>query len=322
MSRLTAVAKIDAWQRRHAPAALPVALAKKFREDSASSLAALIAYYAFFSLFPLLLVFVSVLGFVLQRDPSLREDVLHTALAQIPVVGAQIRDQLHPLSGSGVALVVGLAGTLWAGLAVTVAVSHAFATIWDVPRVEQPSGLTARVRGVALLVVLAAAFIGSSAAAGLAAGGGIDPAGERAAAVAISLAADTGFFLALFALLTPRPWRIRDLLPGVVVAGLGWLALQSLGGWYVDHTVAGASSTYGTFALVIGLLSWLWVGSQVLLVAAEANVVLRRRLWPRSLSGTLEPADRVALERLAETMIADPRERIAVSFDESGRGPG
>jgi membrane protein len=319
MLPLTVVAKIDAWQRRHVAAAVPVAVAKKFREDGASSLAALIAYYAFFSLFPLLLVFVSVLGFVLQGDPSLRDDVLHTALSQIPVVGAEVRDQVHPLSGSGVALAVGVAGALWAGLAVTVAVSRAFAAIWDVPRVEQPSGLTARVRGLAALVVLAAVLIGSSAAAGLAAGGGIDPAGERAAAVAISLAANTGFFLALFALLTPRPWRVRDLLPGVVLAGLGWLALQSVGGWYVDHTVAGASSTYGTFALVIGLLSWLWVGSQLLLVAAEANVVVRRRLWPRSLSGTLEPADRVALERLAQTMIADPRERIAVSFDDSRR---
>ena len=103
----------------------------------------------------------------------------------------------------------------------------------------------------------------------------------------------------------------------MVLAGLGWLVLQSVGGWYVDRTLAGASSSYGTFALVIGLLSWLWVGSQLLLVAAEANVVLRRRLWPRSLSGSLEPADRVALKRLAETMIADPRERLAVSFDEA-----
>jgi YihY family inner membrane protein len=319
MLRLTVIAKIDAWQRRHAAAALPVAVAKKFSEDSASSLAALIAYYAFFSLFPLLLVLVSVLGFVLHGDPSLRDDVLHTALSQIPVVGGQLRDQIHPLAGSGVALAVGLAGTLWAGLAVSLAVSGAFTAISDVPRVEQPSGLKARVRGIAVLVVLAATLTGSSAAAGLAASGGIGPAGERAAAVVISFATDIGFLLALFALLTPRPWRIRDLLPGVGLAGLGWLVLQSAGGWYVDRTVAGASSTYGSFALVIGLLSWLWLGSQLLVVAAEANVVLRRRLWPRSLSGSPEPADGVALELLAETMIADPRERVAVSFDESRR---
>src|SRR3954464_6147643 len=147
-----------AWPGPHPGARLPIAVAKKFGEDSASSLAALIAYYAFLSLFPLLLAFVSVLGFVLQGDPSLRDDVVHTALSQIPVVGGQLRDQVHPLAGSGVALAVGVAGTLWAGLAVSLAVSRAFTAISDVPRVEQPSGLKARVRGLAVLVVLAATF--------------------------------------------------------------------------------------------------------------------------------------------------------------------
>ena len=88
-----------------------------------------------------------------------------------------------------------------------------------------------------------------TAAAGLAVDGGIGAAGERGAAVVVSLATDVAFFLALFALLTPRPWHVRDLLPGVGLAGLGWLVLESLGGWYVDHAVAGASPTYGTFAL-------------------------------------------------------------------------
>ena len=125
---------------------------KKFGEDRASNLAALIAYYAFFSLFPLLLALVSILGFVLDDNPSLREDVVDTALARIPVIGAQLRDDVQPLTGSGVALAVGLAGALWAGLGVTVALSRAFAEIWDMPRVEQPRGLKTRARGPALLV--------------------------------------------------------------------------------------------------------------------------------------------------------------------------
>src|SRR4051794_1301351 len=148
-----ALATVDAWQRRHALVALPFALAKKFGEDGASSRAALIAYYAFFSLFPLLLAFVSVLGFVLQGDPSLRDDVVDTALSQIPVVGAQLRDPVHPLAGSAVAVAVGLAGALWAGSAVTLAVIRAFAAIWDVPRTGQPNGLKARARGLAALAV-------------------------------------------------------------------------------------------------------------------------------------------------------------------------
>lgn len=146
------LASVDGWQRRHAPGGFPVAVLKKFGEDRASSLAALIAYYAFISLFPLLLAFVSILGFVLEDNPSLRQDVVDTALARIPVIGAELRDDVQPLTGSGIALAIGLAGALWAGLGVTLALGRAFAEIWDTPRLEQPRGLKARARGLALLV--------------------------------------------------------------------------------------------------------------------------------------------------------------------------
>jgi uncharacterized BrkB/YihY/UPF0761 family membrane protein len=114
-------ASIDAWQRRHALGGFPFALLKKFGDDRGSSLAALIAYYAFFSVFPLLLALVSVLGFVLEDDPALREDVVDTAVARIPVLGEELADQVQPLTGSGVALaVVGGALILWGILRMTV----------------------------------------------------------------------------------------------------------------------------------------------------------------------------------------------------------
>jgi membrane protein len=310
------VATVDAWQRRNALGGFAVAVLKKFGEDGASSLAALLAFYAFFSLFPLLLAFTSILGFVLEGDPSLRRDVIDTALANIPVIGAQLGDEVHPLTGSGAALALGLGGALWAGLGVTLALGRAFAEIWDVPRVERPSGVKARARGLAGLAILAVTLVASTAVAGLAAGGGVDPVAQRGGAVIVSLSVDLAVFAIVFALLTPRPWEIRDLLPGVGLAAAGWLVLQSLGGWYVDRTVAGASATYGTFALVIGLLSWFLLGAHLLLVAAEVNVVRRWRLWPRSLTGELEPADRVALARIAAAARQDRREQITVRFPE------
>ena len=312
------VMSVDAWQRRHALGGFPVAVLKKFGEDRASNLAVLSAYYAFFSLFPLLLAFVSVLGFVLDDDPSLRDDVVDTALDRIPVIGAQLADEVDPLTGSGIALAVGLVGALWAGLGVTVALSRAFADIWDVPRMEQPGGLKARARGVAVLVIFGAILIAATVIAGLAVGGGIGPAAERGAAVAVTLAVNAVVFLTVFGLLTPRPRRIRDLLPGVAFAAVGWLVLQSAGAWYVDHTITDASATYGVFALVIGLLSWFYLAAHLLLVAAEVNVVRRWRLWPRSLTGELEPADRRAMERFAQATRQDERARIAVSFGERG----
>ena len=311
------LASLDAWQRSHAAAAVPVAVLKKFTDDRASSLAALMAYYAFFSLFPLMLVFVSVLGFVLEGDPSLQADIVDSTLARIPVIGAQLDDEVAPLTGSTLGLAVGLAGALWAGLGVTLALGRAFQEIWDLPRLYQRGPIRARVYGVAVLVVLGALLIGSTLLSGLAIGGGIGPAAERLGALSVSLIVNAAAFLAVFGLLTQRPFRIRELLPGVTLAAVGSLILQSVGGWYVDRTVTGAGDTYGTFALVIGLLSWFWLGSHLLLLAAEVNVVLHRRLWPRSLTGDLEPADREALRRNAEAARQDPRQEVVVRFDDS-----
>jgi uncharacterized BrkB/YihY/UPF0761 family membrane protein len=176
----------------------------------------------------------------------------------------------------------------------------------------------ARARGLAVLVILGVTLIVATAVAGIAVGAhlgsGFGAAVERVAAVAVALAGNVVVILAIFALLTPRPRTVWDLLPGVALAAVGVLALQSAGGWYVKRTIAGATGTYGTFALVIGLLLWFWIGSNLLLLAAEANVVLRWRLWPRSLTGELEAADRAALRRLAKEERWDPSEQIAVRF--------
>lgn len=311
------LASLDAWQRGHVAAAFPVAVMKKFGDDRASSLAALIAYYAFFSLFPLLLVFVSVLGFVLEGDPSLRADIIDSTLARIPVIGAQLDDEVAPLTGSALGLAVGIAGALWAGLGVTLALGRAFQELWDVPRLDQRGPIRSRAYGVAVLVVLAAVLVASTVFSGLVIGGGIGPAAERLGALLLALVVNAAVFLAVFGLLTQRPVVVRELLPGVTLASVGSLILQSIGGWYFDRTVTGAGDTYGAFALVIGLLSWFWLGSHLLLLAAEVNVVLHRRLWPRSLTGDLEPADREALRRSAAAARQDRRQEILVRFDDS-----
>jgi membrane protein len=307
-------ARLDRWQRRHASIAFAVAVARKFADDRASGLAALIAYYAFFSMFPLMLVFVSVLGFVLQGDPSLREDVVDSTLARIPVLGAQIGDDVEPLTGSGFALAVGLLGALWSGLGVTVALGRALDAIWDVPRLAQRTGLAARSRGVAVLAVLGVGLVGATVLTHVATGLAHRSAGQDVAAGLVSLLLNGAAFLIVFGLLTDRRLRPREVLPGVALAAVGALVLQAAGNWYVELTVSNASATYGTFALVIGLLSWFWLGAHLVLIAAEVNVVRHRRLWPRALDGTLTRADRTVLSSAAQATRGDRREEIDVRF--------
>ena len=130
----------------------------------------------------------------------------------------------------------------------------------------------------------------------------------------LSLTVNGVVLLAAFALLTARPRRVRDLLPGVALAAAGMLVLQSAGAWYLQYTVTRASAVYGTFALVIGLLSWFLLLGNLVVFAAEVNAVRRWRLWPRSLTGGLEAADQVVMRRAAEAARRDRRQEITVRF--------
>ncbi|HSD76868.1 MAG TPA: YihY/virulence factor BrkB family protein [Solirubrobacteraceae bacterium] len=313
------VDRADGWQRRRRWVAFPVAVVRKYAEDGAARNAARVAYYAFFSIFPLLLVFVSLLGFALEGDPALRRDILDSAFADMPVVGPFVRNDVGAIGGSGVALAVGIAVALWAGLGVTTALGQAFDDVWSVPRLREPGFVSRRLRGLVTLAVAGVGIVASSALGGAATSGRLGAAGESAAVLVLSLAVDALALMAAFRLLTAHSPGVRELVPGVVVATLGLLVLQALGGWYVSVTIERASDTYGFFATVIGLLSWLSLTAQLLLVAAEVNAVRVLRLWPRSLRGVTTPADERALERYAERARRDPGERIAVRWTRPGR---
>ena len=266
--------RLDAWQRRHRWAAFAVAVARKFIEDRASRLATRIAYYAFFSIFPLLLAFVSIVGFVLQDDAQRRAQILASAYAEMPVVGPLVRNDIGALTGSGVALALGIGIALWGGLGVTLALGQALDEIWDVAPSEELGYLGRRLRGLAVIAISGSAIVVASVLGGAATRGALGGDGwTTTATLAASVLVDAVALLAAFRLLTTRRCRLRELLPGVLVAALGLLVLQTLGAWYMSRAISRASATYGLFATVIGLLSWLSLASQWLLVAAEINAV-------------------------------------------------
>jgi membrane protein len=272
----------DDYQRSNRRVGFAVAVVKRFGDDEASQLGALIAYYGFFSLFPLLLVFVTVLGFVLQGDPSAQASVLHSTLSQFPIIGTQLQENVHSLKGSFIALAIGIVGSLLAGLGVTGATQSAFNKIWQIPRRRRLGFLAWRLRGLAMLLLLGVLSIVSTASAGYATGQ-THGAVAVVVGVLIALAANLLLFFTVFRMLTAEEIETRDLLPGVILAAVLWQVLQHVGGLYVEHVVRHAKDTSGLFAFVLGLLSWLYLGGQVTLVAAEVNVVRARGLWPRRL---------------------------------------
>jgi YihY family inner membrane protein len=298
MNVKAALARADSFQQRHRLIAIPLAVVKKFSDDDAGSKAALIAYFGFFSLFPLLLLFVTILGFVLGGSSSAERAVLHSTLRQFPIVGTQLGVG-HPLRGSGIGLAVGFVGALLSGLGVTAAAEAAFNTVYAVPRKRRPNFLEARWRGLKLLVAVGLLQVVSTAVSGAVAGG-LGGTLLTAAGILVSLLLNVVMFFVVFRLLTEDGVGTRELWPGIALAALAWELLQSLGGIYIGHVVKGGGQTYGTFAVVIGLLVWLYLGARVLVYAAELNVVLARGLWPRSLlddAGSPEASPGVGGER-------------------------
>lgn len=311
MDVLAPLKTFDRFQRRHRVLAVPIAVVKKFGDDQAGNLSALIAYYGFFSLFPLILVFVTLLGFVLQGNPDAQKAVLDSALKQIPIIGDQIK--AGSLKGSGIALAVGIVGALLSGLAVTLAAQTAFNRVHAIPHRERANFLVSRLRGLGLLAVLGTLQLLSTAAAGLVAGG-LGGVLLTIAGVALSLALNFALFVAAFRLLTDRSVPAHELWPGILAATVLWTILQAVGGAYIGHVVKGAGQTYGTFATVIGLLTWLFLGARIVVYCAEVNAVLSGRLWPRGLFDPPTEADQQALRALAKIEERSDEQKVAVSF--------
>ena len=314
--------RADRVQQRRPWLAFPLAVYQKFSDDQAGNLASLLAYYAFFSVFPLLLVMVTVLGFVLQGSPSLQDKVFDTALGFFPIIGRH--DALHPLTGSIVALVVGIALALWSGLSVVSQAQVAFNTVLAVPRADWPGFVPRLLRSLELLVVGGGGLILTTLISGAVTGAGSFGfalgAGLRVLGAVLAVVLDTLLFTLLFRRLTVRDVSWRQSLPGAAFAAVCWYGLQLGGTALVAHELKGASSTYGTFATVIGLLTFFHIEAQLTLYAAEINAVRIDNLWPRGLkslvnSPTTDADHRAYASYVERDRFAAPEEeRVEVSF--------
>jgi membrane protein len=320
--------RLDALQRRVPALGFPLAVVYKFFDDHGNYLAALISYYGFLSFFPLLLLLSSLLGYTLSGDPELQRRVLDSALSQFPVIGTQLSSPAG-LRGSATAVVVGVVASLYGGIGVAQAVQHAMNTAWGVPIVKRPNAFVARLRSLLLLGAGGLALIATTVLAGLGANpqvAGLDlGAGLQLLSSALSVLLNAGLLVVVFRIATARRLTLRQAAPGAVCAALAWLLLQSFGATYVDRVVTRASETNGVFALVLGMLAWIYLSAVAFVLCVEINVVRVKRLYPRSLltpftdEVDLTRGDAQAYTDLAEAQRAKGFQSVDVSFKGEGR---
>ncbi len=282
----TAVDGLDRWQQRHRLTAVPSAVVRKYSEDQAGRLSAQISYAAFLAVFPLLLVLLTVLGVFLRGHEGLQDDIVDSALRQFPVVGADLKNNVHQLSGSNqLALLVGLVWLLYGCTKLSRNSQAMMAVVWGIDRRDLPTFRHWIPRAAGFLVVLGLGFVAGGALAGLGAFGRL---GSFSAALGLvlSLLVNVAMYWSAFVVLIRIPQEERSVWPGAVIGGAGWTLLQFAGAQLVSHQLRHLSNLYGTFASILGLMWWIALGVTITVFAAESNVVLTRHLWPVSFRGT------------------------------------
>lgn len=318
---MSLLAKVDAAQKRTRPTSVALATFKKFSEDQSTNLAAMVAFWAFFSIFPLLLVAITVLGFALPAHD--KAAVLTRVADMFPLLNP---GQIKGLSGQWWPVVLGGVTALWSGLGVVRTLETALNSVWEVPYHRRPGTLAQVSRALKVLgtvglglvlTTLISGFITSSST-------GVDlGAAGHVAGYVISIVFDVGLLVAAFRMLSPPGVSLRDVVPGAALAGVVFFVLQELSAFIISRHLKSAQSTYGHFATVITILWWFYLQAIVTLLGAQLNVVLKERLYPRSLLDAPQTdADHRALRAFAAERTYQPQEQVTahVPGREGSRG--
>jgi YihY family inner membrane protein len=304
------VQKVDETQRRSTPVAVAVATFKKFSEDRSSNLAAMIAFWGIFSIFPLFIVLVTLLAWFLPASD--KTSVLGDVAKMLPLLDPST---VSGLSGSWWVLALGLVTALWSGTGVVRTLQFAFDSVWEVPYHERSGLVQQTFRSLWVLATIGLGLVLTTLVSGLvvssATGIHIGAVG-RVGGYVLSAVLNIGIFIAAFRILTPRAESIRDVLPGALLSGVSFFILQELSTLIVSHYLQNAQSTYGHFATVITILWWFYLQANLTLLGAQLNVVLKENFYPRSLADAPRtPTDRRVLEAYAGERTYHPEQRVA-----------
>lgn len=326
------VSEIDRTQRRVPVLGVPLAVIYKFYDDQGNYLAAILTFYAFLAIFPLMLLATSILGFVFQGNREFEQQVLDSTFGQFPIIGTAL-GRPGELQGSVGAIVIGGLGALYGALGLGLALQNVQATAWAVPRNSRTHPVLIRVNSLFLLAVAGSAILGISVLSAILVETRL--VGEMAThfwfpwlvrlATVLILGAVLTVLLRMAAARTIRHDIVRAAPGGFTIAVL-WQFLQYLGTVYIRRISEATEEMNLVFGVVLGLFGLLYIGAIMGVLGIEVNVVLARRLWPRALltpftdAVDLTDADRKVYAMYAQMQRHKGFETVSVRFE--GRDGG
>ena len=331
-----ALAWVDRQQVKVPPVAFGGAVLKKAGEDQVTILAAVMSHFGMLSMFPLLLLLVTVAGYVFHDDDAAQQAIIDAAIENFPVLGDYLRASVQALPGSGVALLFGFVLLVWASLGFTKTAQVAMADVWGVPRRLRPGfwqllgrsiwalGMLALPTALTATATVVSGELADTSPMSMVPGWVQATTGVAAAVLAglVFLSVTFGSHLLAFRALTPKSVTTRELVPGTIVFSLFWSLLTAFGSVLISNRLVRANQLYGTIGFVIGLIFWIYLGAFGALLATELNVVRAHRLYPRSWFGAPRTTiDRKALRERARTEELFPGQVVEVRFEEAPPAP-
>lgn len=316
---------IDRTQRRRPALGIPIGVFFKFVDDQGPYLAAIVSFYATVAVFPLLLLATSIFGFVLQGNDDLQRQVLDSALTTFPIIGEEL-GQPDGLQGSTTGVVVGVLAATYGSLGLGQALQNALNVAWSVPRNNRPNPVVLRFKSLLLLLTLGV-FMVAITAVSIA---GAEIFGDSLLIrwlIRLANVTLVGILLTVvFRLAAARRHHLGRAAPGAVTVAVLWLVLQEVGQYYTTQVLAGTKGMDAAFGVVLGLIGIIYVASFIGVIGIEVNVVLARRLWPRSLRTLfvdrpeLTDADRRAYASYAQAQRHKTSEEVQVGFKDPDTG--
>ena len=314
------IAWADRLQRRYGVLGFPYAVVKKYGDDEGGREAALITYYGFLSVFPLLLLGVAVLSRVLVDHPDLRQRLITSIVPQ--ALRSTVEQSVTTLPTSAIPFAVGLIGLLFSGTGV---VFSAYQTLNHVAAVPYRLRAGFVSRYVRVFAMLAALLLGALAVGALTLVVTALPGLPTVQRVAGALGSALVVFAVLLLgarLLLSRPAPVRALWPGAIVGAAAVTVVLNVGAPLLARLVTKAGPVYGSFATVAGMFALLYLLNQALVYAAEVAAVRHARLWPRALNvNNPTAADAHALALLAREQERTPAARVELHLVTHGSPP-
>jgi uncharacterized BrkB/YihY/UPF0761 family membrane protein len=302
------IAWADRLQRKHGVLGFPYAVVKKYGDNEGGRQAALITYYGFLSIFPLLLLGVAVLSRVLADHPDLRQRLITAIVPQ--ALRSTVEHSLATLPTSTIPFIVGLIGLLLSGTGVVFSAYQTLNHVAAVPYRQRAGFFSRYLRVFAVLAMLLLGALATGALTVVATALPGQPGVQRAAAVLGSALVVFAVLLLGAKLLLARPAPVRALWPGAVL-GAAAVTVELNTGALLARLVVRAGPIYGSFATVAGMFALLYLVGQALVYAAEVAAVRYARLWPRALDlNHPTAADARALALLAREQERIPAARI------------